>query len=78
VPSDEDFGVKKPKHYEMRMECYHLECCGTNAAAGGVDLDEELEEVVAAAAAVPSWPLKAHASLPSWCRSHSLDDVVVF
>ncbi len=54
MPSDEEFGVKKPKHYEMQTECYYLECSGTNAAAEGVDLDEELEAVVAAAAAVPS------------------------
>ena len=65
-----DVGVM-PKHYEVRMECYHLKSSGANAAVEGVEHGEE-REVAAAAVAAPSTsaegvvgPVKAHASMPS-------------
>ncbi len=62
-----DVGVM-PKHYEVRLGCYHLESSGANAAVEGVEHGEEREE----AAVAPSTsaegvvgPVKAHASVPS-------------
>ncbi len=67
-----DVGVMS-KHYEVRLECYHLESSNANAAVEGVEHCEE-QEAAAAAAAVASpstsaegvvGPVKAHASVPS-------------
>jgi hypothetical protein len=74
--------VKKPtKHYEMRVGCYHLENSTTYAAAEGVDLDEGLGAVAAAAAVAvvaPSCPLKARAFSPSWCCCRLIVNVLLF
>ena len=58
-----------PKHYEVRLGCYHLESSGAYAAVEGVEHGEEREaaavEALSTSAEGVVGPVKAHASVPS-------------